>query len=89
MLVLPLWSEGSTLSALKIAIFIVAVKMSMERHNHRPLPPMSKIHKLFCFAEVVPGLSISEGSVFPDYSEVATAVVVSRGVDKTSPRTWI
>ena len=32
-------------------------------------------------------LSISKGSVFPDYLEVATAVVVPRGIDKTSPHT--
>ena len=30
-----------------------------------------------------------EESVFPDYLEVVTAVVVPRGVGKTSPRTSI
>ena len=35
------------------------------------------------------GSSISEGSVFPDYIEVATAVVVPHGVGKTSPHTSI
>ena len=36
-------------------------------------------------------LSISEGSVFPDYLEVhrGTAVVVPCGVGKTSPRTSV
>ena len=34
-------------------------------------------------------LSISEGFVFRDYLEVATAVVVPRGVGKTSPNTSI
>ena len=33
--------------------------------------------------------SISEGSCFPDYLEVATAVVVPRVVGKTSPHTSI
>ena len=41
------------------------------------------------FFLILYSLSISEGSVVPYYLEVATAVVVPRGVSRTSPRTSI
>ena len=57
------------------------------RYNQVPHLTQDKT-KSAAFSNFV-GLSISEGSVLPDYLEVATAVVVPHGVDRNSKSIFI
>ena len=56
---------------------------------HFTLVLMNRLNKTESAVFLFCRFSISEGSVFLDYLEVATAVVVPRGVGKTSPCTSI
>ena len=58
------------------------VALSISSHEQ------TQLNRVCCFLKKEV-LSITEGSVFPDYLEVTTAVVVLRGFGKTSPRTSI